>query len=71
MDHFPCNVTHTCKFDYYSMDHTWEGSTCFKCLTFCGENPTSTRTPATLLWCGTSKFRLKCKSLLCHLQKCF
>ena len=46
MDHFPCDITRMWKFDYYSVDHTWGGSTRFKCLTFYGENPTSTCIPA-------------------------
>ena len=32
---------HAQKFDYYSADHARGGSTCFKCITFNGENPTS------------------------------
>jgi len=37
MDHFPCDVMYTWKFEYYSADHTGGrggGSTCFKCITF-------------------------------------
>jgi len=52
MDHFLHDIMHTWKFDYYSADRTLGGNTCFKCIAFYGENPTSARIPACKLCLG-------------------